>query len=174
MLARVVIDTNLVVQAYTQYPKHLKNNSYPIYYQLVDAFKKEFFTWLWSDDILTEYWETLNDPVYQQQRAKRGGIVRQDLYQQDERLLRFAGKQVIVTSMALSEARRLITSPGRAKSLQDEDDAVFLAVAADGQASYLVSEDKSLTSMGTEYKNCSIMVWWKMLQRLGYPVIAEF
>jgi predicted nucleic acid-binding protein len=170
--AKVVIDTNLVVQAYTFFPKHRQHSSYPAPYQLVDAFHQGYLLWLWNEDILVEYRLTLEDADYRRRRAVHGGIVDMALYDRDERLLRFAGEHTALSMAAMAEARRLIASPGRSLSLQDLDDAVFLATAAVGQADYLMSQDADILTMGSTYQHARILPWVQVLQAVGYPVGA--
>lgn len=166
--ARVIIDTNLVVQAYTRYTKHREHDSYPAHYQLVHAFKLGYFRWLWNEDILAEYQATMTDDEYRRRRAPRGGEVDLKQYASDERLIRHTGEEVTLSAAALAEARRLILSPGRPSRLKDWEDAVYLATADDGQADYLLSVDQSLLSMGDAYKGTRIVTWSQMLQELGY------
>ena len=168
--ANVVIDTNLVVQAYTLYSKHRQHGSYPLQYQIIHAFKQGYFKCLWNENILGEYWETLRSDFYQEGRLKKEGLVDLKSYQKDERLIRFAGRHVSLSVEILAEARRLISSLGRPKKLRDLDDAIFLATAEEGNALYLVSEDRSIQTMGDKYGQSKIVVWWHMLEQIGYPV----
>jgi len=125
---RVVLDTNEVVGAGTGWMDHGRpvpdNNPH----RRVLIRVAESHTGLYSGKLVGEYLEKLVDLGHPRERALK-----------------------MMTYLMDAFTLVKITTKSAPMALSDPDDEVFLLCAIDGNADYLVSEDKALTDLKTSY-----------------------
>lgn len=125
---RVVLDTNQIVAAGTRWldrgqPKLATNTSRRILIRVAESHRG-----LYCGKIIGEYLEKLVDLNHPRERALK-----------------------MITYLMGAFDRITITSKAAPISPVDPDDEIFLLCALDGNADYLVSEDKSLLDLKGSY-----------------------
>ena len=125
---RVVLDTNWVVAAGTRWLEHGMPNPDLNLSRRILVQVAEVHTGLYCGQIIGEYLEKLVDRRHPQERILR-----------------------MITYLMGAFHRVEITSQAAPVQPPDPDDEIFLLCALDGDADYLVSEDRDLTNLRLQY-----------------------
>jgi hypothetical protein len=119
----VVIDCHFLIFALTLTAAERKAGKRPDAYRLIHAFEEGRFAWVWHDDILAEYEDTItwliaNHRAGQPTLDKRaaGRIIRD---------IRMAGLYAPITDAVYAAARAAVMSPTRPAEERDEDDVIY-------------------------------------------------
>ena|SRR3989338_7574052 len=154
-LPRAVIDTNIVVRAFLLHPQKPKS---PARRMIQSFLTRQSFIWLWSEDILNEYKNTLDSISLRKDILKHGYKVDLDLGQMFTNSLSLLGEKVEITVHSLREARRQIS---------DLDDSHFLALAIDGKANVITTGDSDIYKLGSTYSGIEILSLQQFLRRIA-------
>ena len=165
MVVKAVIDTNLVARAFILTPVLIKAGKIPPLYKLIEAFYDDYFTWVWSEDILSEYNRILLERL---PSILSNCVINTEGYQVLETAIRLTGLKVDLTVQSMVNARKTLLSPGRKEKQKDPDDAHILATASEGQVMYITSDDDDILSLGNSYEGISIVKWSTFLKNMGY------
>ncbi len=125
---RVVLDTNEIVGAGTGWLDHGRPSPDPNIHRRVLIRVAGSHTGLYSGKVVGEYLEKLVDLGHPQQRTVK-----------------------LIAYIMGAFIRVEITTKAAPFPPTDPDDEVFLLCALDGDADYLVSEDRALTSLQASY-----------------------
>lgn len=153
-LIRAVIDTNIIVRAFLLHPQKPKSHAR----EMIKLFlEKQPFVWLWSEDVINEYKETLLNIGQRKDILKKGYKVDLDLAQIFISTLYVLGEKVKVSAHSLGEARKQISDP---------DDSHFLATALDGRADIITTGDSDIYKLGSHYKQIKILSLQQFLKKI--------
>lgn len=153
-LLRVVIDTNIVVRAFLLHPRKPTSQARKI----IELFLgRQPFIWLWSEDIINEYKDTLLNISQRKDILKKEYKVDLDLAQIFISTLYVLGEKVEITAHSLGEARKQICDP---------DDSHFLATALDGEADVITTGDSDIYKLGSHYKQIEILSLQQFLKKV--------
>ena len=125
---RVVLDTNEIIGAGTGWIERGRPASDANLHRRVLIRVAEFHTGLYSGKVVGEYLEKLVDLGHPRERALK-----------------------LMTYIMGAFSKVTVTTKSAPVPPTDPDDEVFLLCAIDGNADYLVSEDKALTDLKASY-----------------------
>ena len=165
MTVKAVIDTNLVARAFILTPKLIKEGKSPPVYNLIEAFYDDFFTWVWSEDILSEYNRILLEKL---PSVLTNCVINTEGYRILESSIRITGLKVDLSVQSMVNARKALLSLSRKEHQKDPDDAHILATAEEGKVMYITSDDDDILSVGNSYEGISIIKWTAFLEKIDY------
>lgn len=166
---RVVVDCQFFIDAVTLTAEQRRQGERPNGWRLIEAFTAGYFLWTWEAEILEEYERTATwliryrrpgDPTIDKASVRR--ILRD---------IRTHGLEIEVPDDIYAVAWHTLMDPHRPETLRDQDDVIYAATAHAAEAAFLLSRDRSLTSLGPNYQAVPIIRdLAALLQRVGFPV----
>ena len=163
----VVVDCHFLIFALTLTQDQRRTGRRPEAYQLVEAFEEGRFAWVWHEDIIGEYRDTI-DWLIANHKPKAPTLDKRAA----NRLLRdvqAAGLYAPITDTCYEAARAVVMAPERPAEERDEDDVIYLAAADAADAVALLSNDKSLRNLKPPYRGIAVVSDLATLLRMVGP-----
>ena len=158
---RVVIDAQLVLRMFVV---PLDRPDYePPTRILLRYFGTPRLVWLWTPEILEDYRDGAAEMASTPRFRARAEFDHEGF--EHLQALFYLTPPVRMTAEALAAARTRISQSAHARE-RDTDDAIYLACAVDGQADLIASADRSILSLGDEYKGVRIVGALQLRQEL--------